>query len=609
MVDKGMTFHPVPVEQEAQVALDCAHGLDGLGKTVVGEFSAKERDFLRLGNLLAQFSGEAADVYKKAGDLANLTSGDTVRETSELLAENLERLRGGYSGQEGVDELTQLEAIASVGGKLTEIMREFSRLVKHLSMLGIATRIESARLGSSGMGFATLSDDVEKLALKIVSASENIRHRSHELTTQTMAAGESLQAMHAVQKGASLAIMERLHQDLAALGQLSRDSQESANEISGLALTVSSSVSEAVHSIQFHDIIRQQLEHVDEAAQDVRAQVQGVSEEELSDLTEVHDLLSWMHGVLSLQRSQLGDARSRFAGAMEDLEGSLRVIASQVDHMAAKAGSLVAGGTSPDGVLTQIEHGVGAVVSSLREHAQLGAKMGTVMEGVAGSIREMSASVFEIEEVGSEIELIAINASIKAAHTGEEGKALGVLASAIQKLSVDARSHTEAVLSLLKSVDSSSEALQRSSLAHSSSESVEPVMAELSDEIDQLKQLDEMVSKRATDLRRAGGELSARILDAVASLEFHHPLLEAMAVGEARMQDLVELAAPHARPGMGGRHSDKLLEMLKRYTMEAERLVHENVLGGGVAAADPNGYDGVTSPADANELGDNIELF
>lgn len=599
----------VPVEQEAQVALDCARGLDGLGKAVVGVFSAKEQDFLRLGRLLAQFSDEAAGVSRQAGELASLTSGDTVQETSTLLAENLTRLRSGYADQESMDELAELEAIASVGGKLTEIMREFSRLVKHLSMLGIATRIESARLGSSGLGFATLSDDVEKLALKIVSASDNILHRSSELTSQTMAARESLRAIHEVQKGASLAIAEQLHDDLAALGQLSQKSRESASEISGLAQVVSASVSGAVHSMQFHDIIRQQLEHVDEAAQDVRAQVLGLSDEERSDSSEILDVVSWMHGVLSLQRSQLGDARSRFALAMQDLEDSLSQIASQVEHMAEEAGSLGGEGSTQEGVLPQIEKGVAGVVSSLREHAMLGTRMATVMEGVAGSIREMSTSIFEIEEVGSEIELIAINASIKAAHTGEEGKALGVLASAIQKLSVDARGHTETVLDLLKSVDSSSESLLRASAVHSSGDVLEPVIAELNDEIEQLKQLDKVVVSRAAGLRRAGGALSAEILKSVESLEFQHPLLDAMTAGEARLQDLVELVGPYVQPGLGGRHSGKLREMLKRYTMEAERLVHENVLGGGVSSLGAGRGGGAAVSDGVDGFGDNIELF
>lgn len=607
MVREGMANPPVAVEQETQVALDCAHGLEAFGRAVVGEFSAKEKDFLRLGALLAQFSDEAMAVSRQAAELTSLTSGETVQETTSLLSENLKRLRSGNAGQDNMDELVELEAIASVGGKLTEIIREFSRLVKHLSMLGIATRIESARLGSSGMGFATLSDDVEKLALKIVSASENILHRAHELTVQTKAAGESLRAIHAAQKGSSLATMEQLHLDLHALEQLSRKSRESAGEISGLAQIVGSSVSEAVHSMQFHDIIRQQLEHVDEATSEVRTQVLDLPDDERLDPDEVLDVVAWMHGVLSLQRSQLGNARARFAEAMQDLDESLRTVASQVEQMADMAGSLGAQGAN--GVLSQIENGVAGVAASLREQVSLGGKMATVMKDVADSIREMSTSVFEIEEVGSEIELIAINASIKAAHTGEEGKALGVLASAIQKLSVDARTHTEQVLELLKSVDQSSEALHSASVSHSSSEAAEPVIAELLGETEQLKDLDTLVAARAEALRRAAGTLNGEILNAVESLEFRHPLIDAMAMGEARLHELVDQVGPYVQQAKGGRHSAKLKEMLKRYTMEAERLVHENVLGGGVASLEAAHAGDTAVSDDPDGLGDNIELF
>ena len=86
-------------------------------------------------------------------------------------------------------------------------------------------------------------------------------------------------------------------------------------------------------------------------------------------------------------------------------------------------------------------------------------ELSNAVEGLSGTVGEMSRFMDEIEEIGLDIELIAINARIKAAHTGAEGAPLGVISEAIQKLSIDARSCKTAVSDVLKQIVSTVESL------------------------------------------------------------------------------------------------------------------------------------------------------
>ena len=65
------------------------------------------------------------------------------------------------AGGQGLDDI---DGVSRIVGELSGIVAAFAKIVKYLSMLGISTRIESARLGGDGRGFSTLADDVEKLA-------------------------------------------------------------------------------------------------------------------------------------------------------------------------------------------------------------------------------------------------------------------------------------------------------------------------------------------------------------------------------------------------------------------------------------------------------------
>ena len=58
-------------------------------------------------------------------------------------------------------------------------------------MLGISTRIESARLGGDGRGFSTLADDVEKLAHAIVDHCAGIAAKIEALGGHVASAGSA----------------------------------------------------------------------------------------------------------------------------------------------------------------------------------------------------------------------------------------------------------------------------------------------------------------------------------------------------------------------------------------------------------------------------------
>lgn len=579
----------------------CASGLDGLSRGFLKSFHGREDDFLRLGRSLDEFNSLAQGVSGRASDLAEMTSGDAIGDAAQRLASHLERLGQACGQAEGAVDLATLDGVAQLGAKLTESMRDFGRLVKHLTMLGIATRIESARLGNQGMGFSTLADDVEKLAGKIVSSSDKILGRALSLVGQCHEASKSISEMNAMRSSCSANAMTMLRGDLDALRGLMDSSRQIAVGISGDAESIVRSVSEAVLSMQFHDIIRQQLEHVAEATDEARNMaLEGPMTEGGHNASDWEELSGWMLSVLTLQRSQLGNARMRFAEAMQSLSSSLEDIAGRVENIAARAGSLAEQEGGQGGVLKQIEVEVAHIAQSLREYSALEQRMSAVLGEVAASIEDMSASVAEIEEVGSEIELIALNASVKAAHTGEEGKALGVLASAIQKLSVDARGQTEGIMALLGAVDPGALIGKGASSVSENIAYLDSVITDLDLAVSELKSLESRSAEAAALVQRMAGELSGDIARAVESLEFQYGLIDDMTSAESRLDDLTEILRQALPAGMEPSHSPRLKEMLERYTMDAERLVHESVLG--ISSGD-------SAVTDDGDYGGNVELF
>ncbi|MFP5223392.1 MAG: methyl-accepting chemotaxis protein [Acidobacteriota bacterium] len=584
-----------------ETARQCAIGLEGLGDGFLASFHGRENDFLRLGRDLEGFNTKASEVSSLASELAGLTAGEALATATASLASHLERLGDTCTSSVSQKDIASLETVANMGLQLVDNMRDFTRLVKHLTMLGIATRIESARLGSQGMGFSTLSDDVEKLAGKIASSSEKILSRSRELVSQCRDASKSIDEMNISRNACSRSATEVLQADLSAMEALQASSRETAADIASEALSMVQSVSEAVHSMQFHDIIRQQLEHVAEAADEARAMaMDGPMTQGGHNAESWEELAGWVKSVLVLQESQLGNARTRFAEAMQSLGSGLSGIALRVGNMAARAEALASQEGGQGGVLGRMDDEVRQIAQALRDYAMLERRMCSVMRAVSASISDMSTTVAEIEEVGSEIELIAINASVKAAHTGEEGKALGVLASAIQKLSVDARMQTDRILDLLSSVDASSLELAGVDSFEDKDKEFESVLSDLNIDVAGIKLLESKAAELAGRVQRMASSLSGEISHAIDSLDFQRGLLDDMAAAQDRFGQLVDSLQRVLPAGAEFSQSPKLREMLARYTMDAERLVHESALGitSSVSSDQPEG-----------EYGDNVELF
>jgi methyl-accepting chemotaxis protein len=230
------------------------------------------------------------------------------------------------------------------------------------------------------------------------------------------------------------------------------------------------------------------------------------------------------------------------------------------------------------------------------------------MVSVANTITEITSFLGDIEEVGSEIELIALNASIKAAHTGDKGAALGVLASSIQRLSQDARGLTESTADVLRTIYSSAETLKQNAESYMDTSQVESMVMRLAELVENLRRVnDEMVGAFAGTSSRAE-ELGRDIQKQTQSITFHaavgNRLLEGrdrMEATSARAQELVPHEDDEGRP-------ERLRKLLDRYTMEAERMIHETAFNL-ESMEEGAGATGEEAGADGEDDWDNVELF
>lgn len=590
----------------ALVALrQCRKVLGGLEKGLSTVITGRERDFLALGERLMHLESGCADLSRNARDLAACVSGADLHATLDRFSGELAALTGEAADDSGRQSLRDIEAVAGIVEELSTIVLAFARIVKHLSMLGIATRIESARLGADGRGFSTLADDVEKLAHLIVEHCAGIAAKVEALRGHVASARERTLATIATQERCFALISQELSANIAGLAAMSERSEALSGDLARTAEAIRADVGLAVQSLQSHDIVRQQIEHAEHALAEVAAVLDEDAAAAAPD--DLVDLAAFVADVLTLQDSQLHSADTYFSEAATRLRDSLSSLAGRIRDIGAAILAAVgeAGGES---ALASVEGGIATVKAQLGDFASQGEALGGIMDSVAGTIAGMGGAIEAIEEVGAEIELIAINASIKAAHTGEAGAALGVLALAIQRLSVDARRQTDAVAAILTKISQASQTLQETASRHNDQSASWRVVDELDAALAATRDNAARTAKLFADLQGASLRLGDDAAAVVGGVDFDRAIGERLAAIRKTLDEQVAAARRYAPQGGSGR-SARLRTLYDRYTMEAERAVHEAAFGLAPAGAAQPAAATETVPAETGEFGDNVELF
>ena len=577
--------------------------LEGLQEPLASAVAGREEDFLFIGGRVGEFVQESMALSDRATEVAACTGSEEMEELGRALLDVLSELTSICDLNADLDVQSSLVLVADSIRHLEGSLVDMAKIVRSMDMLGIATRIESARLGSDGYGFATLADDVESLAENISEHSSQLRERASLLDGYMATAMERAKAMAELQYGCVAESFSKARGDVESLRGLTRNAEDFSKSLLPKARALTEMVGRVVQSLQFHDITKQQVEHVESAVADVLELLDREGEEK--------DLAGWIGDVCRVQVDQLGNARRRFVSAVEELRENLGSIADHVHAMASDVRSVARGDSLQEGsVLDSVETSVSQGMESLRVFTEQGAAISRSMERIEHMVSDMGSFLDKIEDVGAEIQLISLNANIKAAHTGDKGRALGVLALSIQRMSQDACTLSDATAAALREILASVDRLKEKAASFPSAERLDAMIASLEESIQGLKRINDRVSTSFEYIDLHGDNLGRDIRSLGDGIAFHHDVDRILENVERELAGLGERAHEAAGESGGHERAARLEELLSRYTMEAERLVHEGAMGAeqGEAVLFPEG-EAEAARESGQEDWDNVELF
>ncbi len=564
--------------------------------------SATEEDFLAVGASLREILTGAERISEMATSVADLMQSGELERHVETLRESLSRMHYYLDGS-GKNLARSMEILRSVMGGIDEIktpLLGFKRIVKHLRVLSVSTKIESARFSAGDSSFSNIANDVEKLSALIDAKSTQIlgtAHRLHNAISETLSRVSTLATQEHEQ---ARVMLDGMIGSLSSLSEKHTSASMVSHNIADSSEAIRGNVGEVVRMLQFHDITRQQIEHVIETFGELCERI-GAAKNGDDVAAEMRSLC--VADICRPQVNQLSSARHDLVSAIGGTTANLKAVTSDAIRISREISSLTTA-IDPDAgtFLATLKGEVTKIANSLRENVETNTRLSTAVEEVAATVNDLTGFVGGIEDIGTEIELIALNARIKAAQTGTEGAALGVLAEGVRNLSDTAREQTTPVSRALAHINGIAESLGQDQVEEEKATGVGLLADELHGLLNAFGQMDEQIALLISTMERAGKDLEKEIGSLVAGITVHVKTERALEKIIKSIEDAVFQAGEFGTPIDGEERGSYLKELEERYTMHKERSVHRSSIR-------TQGPVPPLSGETFGELGDNIELF
>ena len=250
--------------------LDVTHGQIG------DSMAESEREVLKVIEQIGILNAQAGE--KRARINQSIESGKALTENTRQRVESNREIIAALEMQlqeqtgEMHDNYQRIEGLAGEVRALTPLIKVITSIAQQTSLLALNAEIEAARAGSAGRGFGVVAIEVRKLSVLSTQAAADIATKIN--ATCKRVDSEMADAKLSLDNYES---NEGMHNLIAGLGEMQMEFGKNGNLLLEVITEVDANYAECIHRlsealghIQFQDVMRQRMEHVQQALMEMR---------------------------------------------------------------------------------------------------------------------------------------------------------------------------------------------------------------------------------------------------------------------------------------------------------------------------------------------------
>ncbi len=575
---------------------------------------ATEREFLQIGSQMQGIHQHSITLSQTAHHLAEAASGERIRTLMDRLRQSLHEMENfiDQAQSRNSNRCASLSSIESSLQEMTEPLGWFRRMKKYLYIFEVSIKIESTYMGEMQGEFANLAIDINKLSHQILEKSRIIDKNRSELSAVINNNIINFNKSKSIQDSKVSLTINDTELSISELESVNEHFSSIGNVVSSVSDENSNNISIIVQSMQFHDIYRQQVEHVIESLEGlISLFAESQFEKSGNEPGDHQELIRKVGDVCELQEAQLQFASIKLYEAVTAIVSNLQDIGETQQRMSRDIYTQTGvHDTSSISFVDDVREHMASMTNLLTTCTATNKEVSTTMAEVTGTVDTITGFVSDIEDIGHEIIQISLNARIKAACTGKEGAALSALSEEIGHLSGEAVQRTDLITSTLTAIHAITGVLssEASSDETSFSGSLSAMETELNEMLGILKNMGTELLTLFPRLQSQVNALTEEIERIASSIDVHERTRRLADEVLGNLQQIFSQA--RALYPASDAFKEDLRSMAQRYTMESERRIHEDLASKhGVHVAMTQKQGSIAAKSTDSEFGDNVDLF
>jgi methyl-accepting chemotaxis protein len=262
--------------------------LDVLHEQIGGALGNSEGAVVSVIEQITLLNGKAAGQRERIS--ASIQSGKSLTEsTHQRVAANRriigaieERLELQLTDLRSALTRTQSLGVEVIG--LTPLIRVITQIARQTQLLALNAEIEATRAGSAGRGFLVVANEVRKLSQQSNQAASDISEQIHatcgKVHSEMEQAAAALRRYNSSEEVTHL--VDELTQMQTSFAENSELLLEVIREVDANYVESVERLSQALGHIQFHDVMKQRLEHVQQTLMQIRDHLGQLSDDSLT---------------------------------------------------------------------------------------------------------------------------------------------------------------------------------------------------------------------------------------------------------------------------------------------------------------------------------------
>jgi len=470
-------------------------------------------------------------------------------------------------------EQADLARLVSVVAAADHPISDLRRTVKMMGIVAINARVVAAGIVGDGDDFEVFTTDIAKLS---ESASRTIQQFAtvyRQLTDEVRRAAEQRAHFEAAHADTLSGLAASMEQSLDTVTRQRQASVDGSAETGRVARQIGGRIASAVMALQVGDATRQRLEHVETALEIIADLIDGDSVAGTALTEDEHNAA--LAAIATLQAAQLSSAADAFTADVADAANALSDLAADARTIMTRSrdiyGQGQAGGKSSLSALSdQLRH----AATVLRDCETERSKLEIVASAVQTTVQSLLAHVEAVQEIEANMRLVSLNAAVKCAQLGPRGTALNVIARQLRELTGETVEAAETAMSGLREAAGLAQSFGAAASGDAAGK-VGQLEQEATAALGLFETVDQTLAEALGVLNLDGPKVVTLLGEAASSFGDQTAISEAMADMHIRIAEHGTDRIETPSEALGA-----VLSLLRsKYTMDAERRIHEQLFG------------------------------